>query len=205
MQINNKKKKIIVIVVLVVLMLALLGWIGYIVYNRNANDDIPKTDELEYIKLSDVTSSEDEGRDLQSEIKALNATYSDAIGWLKVSGTSIDYPVFQSTDNDRYLRNDRDNNYYMWGENFLDYRCNIDNINEKNIHYIIYGHNSSEDSCFTNFETDDEYAEFLKTLKSKSLYDTKVEVSKEDTILTLSTCEYSITDGRFVVQAKLIK
>lgn len=250
MQINNKKKKIIVIVVLVVLMLALLGWIGYIVYNRNANDDIPKTDELEYIKLSDVTSSEDEGRDLQSEIKALNATYSDAIGWLKVSGTSIDYPVFQSTDNDRYLRNDRDNNYYMWGENFLDYRCNIDNINEKNIHYIIYGHNSSEDSCFTpllkykeedfykdhkqiefstlngnykwevfsvyitdtnffyidtNFETDDEYEEFLKTLKSKSLYDTKVEVSKEDTILTLSTCEYSITDGRFVVQAKLIK
>ena len=118
------------------------------------------------------------------------------------------------------------------------------------MHYIIYGHNTSEDSCFTpllkfkdenffkehktfefstingnytweifsvyitdtsffyidtNFETDDEYSEFLKTIKDKSSYDTKVSVSKEDTILTLSTCEYSLTDGRFVIHAKLVK
>ena len=32
-----------------------------------------------------------------------------------------------------------------------------------------------------------------------------IEISKEDTILTLSTCDYSKTNGRFVVQAKLIK
>ena len=37
------------------------------------------------------------------------------------------------------------------------------------------------------------------------MYDTGVEVDSTDTILTLSTCEYSVEDGRFVVQARLIK
>ena len=252
MQITDKKKKVIIIVAVAILILLLLGWIGFEVYKNSRNNDVeePKQDELEYINLSDIKTSEDEGRNLQNEIKALNATYTDAKGWLKVPGTSIDFPIFQSSNNDRYLRNDRDNNYYIWGETFLDYRCNIDKINDKNMHYIIYGHNTSEDSCFTpllkfkdenffkehktfefstingnytweifsvyitdtsffyidtNFETDDEYSEFLKTIKDKSSYDTKVSVSKEDTILTLSTCEYSLTDGRFVIHAKLVK
>lgn len=253
MQMTTKKKKIIVAVAIAVIALALLGWMGYIIVNRNKDnnvEDTPKVDELEYISLSDITSSEDEGRDLSAEVKALNATYPDVKGWLKVPGTSIDAPIFQSSDNDRYLRHNRDNEYYMWGEDFLDYRTTVDKLKEKNMHYIIYGHNSSEDSCFTpllkykdedffkehktlefstidgnykweifsvyitdtsffyidtNFENDEEYSDFLRTLKNKSSYDTGVEVSKEDTILTLSTCEYSLTDGRFVVHARLVK
>ncbi len=253
MKMNPKKKKIIIIIAIAIIILGLLGWIGYeIVKKSNNNESQPETpkDDLEYISLSDITTSEDEGRDLQMETKALNATYPDVKGWLKVPGTSIDTAIYQSTDNERYLRHDKDNNYYMWGEEFLDYRCNIDKINEKNIHYIIYGHNSSDDSCFTpllkykdesffkdhkviefstlngnykweifsvyvtdttffyidtNFEDDQEYIDFLNTLKSKSSYDTGVSVSGDDTILTLSTCEYSTTGGRFVVQAKLVK
>ena len=47
--------------------------------------------------------------------------------------------------------------------------------------------------------------DFLDDIKSKSRYDTGVEVSTADSILTLSTCDYSRRDGRFVVQAKLVE
>ena len=57
----------------------------------------------------------------------------------------------------------------------------------------------------TNFENDKEFETFVNYFKSKSLYDTGISVSKDDDILTLSTCEYSQTNGRFVVMAKRIK
>ena len=37
------------------------------------------------------------------------------------------------------------------------------------------------------------------------MYNTDIDVNSNDTILTLSTCDYSVDDGRFVVQAKLVK
>ena len=56
----------------------------------------------------------------------------------------------------------------------------------------------------TEFKTDDEFNDFIKTIKSRSVYDYNIEVSKEDKILTLSSC---IGDGskRVVLHAKLIK
>ena len=46
--------------------------------------------------------------------------------------------------------------------------------------------------------------EFLITVKSKSMYDTNQDITENDTILTLSTCDYTRKNGRFVVQCKLI-
>ena len=43
------------------------------------------------------------------------------------------------------------------------------------------------------------------SVKEKSMYNSDIEITDEDTILTLSTCDYSIDDGRFVIQAKLLK
>ena len=57
----------------------------------------------------------------------------------------------------------------------------------------------------TEFENKDGYGEFVKSIKEKSEFDTGIEVSKNDTILTLSTCDYSIKNGRYVVHAKLIE
>ena len=55
----------------------------------------------------------------------------------------------------------------------------------------------------TNFNSDDEYVEFLNTIKNRSLYDFNTNLSKDDKVLTLSTC-YSDTE-RTVVHARLIK
>ena len=40
--------------------------------------------------------------------------------------------------------------------------------------------------------------------KALSLYDTGVDAEYGDKLITLSTCEYSRTNGRFVVVAKKI-
>ena len=54
-----------------------------------------------------------------------------------------------------------------------------------------------------NFSNDDEFTSFLKTIKERSNYDYKVEVGKDDKILTLSTCD---TDDRYrlVLHAKKV-
>lgn len=56
-----------------------------------------------------------------------------------------------------------------------------------------------------NFTSSKEYSNFLKSIKSKSIYSTNVQVSANDNILTLSTCSYEFEDARLVVQARLVK
>lgn len=54
----------------------------------------------------------------------------------------------------------------------------------------------------TNFESYD-YQEFLNIMKSRSIYNFGIDVTKDDKILTLSTCNDSGTK-RIVVQAKMV-
>ena len=56
----------------------------------------------------------------------------------------------------------------------------------------------------TNFSSDNDYLFFLKSLKSRSIYDFNVELNSEDKIITLSTCTDN-NKGRKVVHAKLIR
>lgn len=240
----SKNKKIIIILV-VILVVAIIGFIISYIFSKNKFSN-----EMSDDKSKVITDSKQENRNLQSEIIELNKSYKDAKAWIKVPGTSIDSPVFQCDNNDRYLRNDKDNNQTRWGENFLDYRCNIDNIGKKMQHFIIYGHNTEIDSRFTpllnykneeyvkdhkyiefatlngsykfevfsaystttdfyyidtTFRNVDEYGKYLETLKLKSEYNINVDVKSEGTILTLSTCDYDIADGRYVVHAKLVE
>lgn len=56
----------------------------------------------------------------------------------------------------------------------------------------------------TDFKDKSEYSKFIQTLKSRSIYDYQTEVTKDDKILTLSSC---IGDGkkRVVLHAKLLE
>ena len=56
----------------------------------------------------------------------------------------------------------------------------------------------------TDFSTDQAFAEFLSTMKNRSIYDFGVSVSESDRVLTLSTC-YNDKGTRLVVHAKLVK
>lgn len=61
----------------------------------------------------------------------------DFIGWFKVPGTNIDYPLVQGKDNDYYLRYDYKNSPNMDGSIYLDYK-NSPNLYDT--HNAIYGH-----------------------------------------------------------------
>lgn len=56
----------------------------------------------------------------------------------------------------------------------------------------------------TQFDTEQDYSEFLKDISAKSEIDTGISPSKEDYILTLSTCDYSFNNARFAVHARLV-
>ena len=56
----------------------------------------------------------------------------------------------------------------------------------------------------TDFASDKSYETFLKKMKDRSIYNFGVDVTKDDKILTLSTC-YNDNGIRLVVQAKLVK
>ena len=55
---------------------------------------------------------------------------------------------------------------------------------------------------FINAENEEEYNEYVEESKKASLYDTGKTAEYGEQLLTLSTCEYSQEDGRFVIVAK---
>ena len=56
--------------------------------------------------------------------------------------------------------------------------------------------------AYTDLSDRSVFAEYAEQIKGAALYDTGVEVTYGDQLLTLSTCEYHTANGRFVVVAK---
>ena len=59
--------------------------------------------------------------------------------------------------------------------------------------------------CFVDAESSDEFDDYIARCKELSIYDTGVTAEYGDKLITLSTCEYSRTNGRLVVVAKRIE
>ena len=55
---------------------------------------------------------------------------------------------------------------------------------------------------FSHAETEKEFTDYVEQCRELALYDTGVTATYGDKLLTLSTCEYSNTNGRLVVVAK---
>lgn len=58
---------------------------------------------------------------------------------------------------------------------------------------------------FFQADTPEEFDDFYENIKSMAFYDTGVTAEFGDHFLTLSTCSYHVTNGRFVVVAKEIE
>lgn len=92
-----------------------------------------------------------------------------------------------------------------WYENKDNHIIRLSTEKENTLWQIFSVYKIKEESYYitTFFDNDNEYQEFLNTLKKRSLYDFGTNLSLNDKILTLSTC-YSDTE-RTVIHAKLIK
>ncbi len=82
---------------------------------------------------------------VQDRFKPLLRTNADVIGWLKIDGTTIDYPVLQADDNAYYLKKDLYRNDNVTGSIFMDYRNHIDQAER---HWIVYGHYMKDEIMF---------------------------------------------------------
>lgn len=93
----------------------------------------------------------------------------DAVAWLSVDGTRIDYPVMQGKTNRDYLNKDPYGNFSLSGSIFLDSR------NDKNFrdeYSMVYGHHMEYGAMFGSL---DEYADkvFFRSHRTGTLTVTK--------------------------------
>ena len=107
--------------------------------------------------------SESEGRGgPDPAIAALQAQNGDAVGWLRIPGTRVDYPFVQAGDNDYYLRRDLFGESAAAGTIFMDCRCVPDFSGRST---IIYGHHMRNGSMFQNISLfgEQEYFDLHRT------------------------------------------
>jgi sortase B len=173
----------------------------------------------------------------------------ELVGWIRIEGTGIDYPVMQTPSNpDYYLKHSFEKTWSDYGVPYVDAGCTVGVSNN----LIIYGHNMKNGTMFhdlvnytkkdfyeahpvicfdtvdapgryhviaafrynTNKETfvynehtdmdEAEFTEYVENCRARSIYDTGFTAEYGDQLITLSTCEYTYTNGRFVVVAKKI-
>lgn len=170
----------------------------------------------------------------------------DTVGWIKIDGTKVNYPVVQAENNDYYLSHAFNGTSNAGGWIFADYRVDFEEFGKNT---IIYGHNMNNKTMFgsvpqmlnnsylsnsnnyyikistptcntvwklfsiytiepevyylkTNFRSYS-FEDFINTLKSRSVYNFGIDVTPDDKILTLSTCDNTGTK-RVAVHAKMI-
>lgn len=89
----------------------------------------------------EAVSADDSYQDAYDALAAINP---DAVGWLSIDGTSIDYPVVQADDNEYYRRRDINEKRSSRGTIYMDWRCPAFGGG----HMVLYGHNMKDSSMF---------------------------------------------------------
>ena len=79
------------------------------------------------------------------DLNALRQQNSDTRAWLQVTGTNINYPVVQTTNNEYYLKHSFDKSYNSAGWVFADFRNKLDGTDRNT---IFYAHARSDGSMF---------------------------------------------------------
>lgn len=185
-----------------------------------------------------------------SGYRTLKVKNNDMVGWVKIDGTRINYPVMHTTSKpDFYLYRAFDKSYSIYGCPYLQDNCDL---NRPSDNFIIYGHHMNDGSMFSDlvkytskdfynshkiihfntvtekhdyeviaaFSTSvdegngfryydfvnaygsEDYDSFIKSVKKLSYYDTGKSAEFGNKLITLSTCEYTHSNGRMVVVAK---
>ena len=249
-------------ILLSVLGLCVVFSVGYLIYYYSSYEK----NDIEYSELSTLVKEDSGGtveinytekQDKPPILKKYETLYNKnrkLIGWLKIEGCDIDYPVMQTSNNEYYLDHNYNQDYDKNGSLFLDKDCDAAFPNDN---MIIYGHHMKSGKMFGNlnyyskesfwednkeftfdtiYETgtyavmyvfrskiyseeeivfkyyqfidatsENEFNSNMEEMANMSLYDTGVTASYGDRLITLSTCDSSEEDGRFVVVAKKIK
>lgn len=96
----------------------------------------------------DAEPGKDQSSFVQPQFDELLADNSDIGGWIRIKGTSVDYPVmFTPDDPQKYLRKAFDKTYSICGVPFIGAGCSILPRSEN---VIVYGHHMSDGTMFAD-------------------------------------------------------
>ena len=123
--------------------------------------------------IRELISDEDTRGENYRRLKEQNP---DLVGWIRIPGTPVDYPVMWTPDEpEKYLRTDFDGNYSLSGLPFVSADCNVSPMPDEKAYSntLIYGHHMQDGSMFavlTEYEKQDFY-EKHKTIEFDRIYD----------------------------------
>ena len=216
---NKKYKKAILNLILYIILLSILIYSGIKIFkwykDKTNNNKI-----AEQIKSTVIV--EEENGDEYPVVKGTNNSFylnhsfdksNNSAGWI-----FADYRnKFDNTDKNIviYGHNMRDGSMFgsmlnilnaKWYENEENTNITLYTENEKCMYKVfsVYKIENEDYYIKTEFKNDNEFEDFIKTLKKKSIKDFNVDVSKDDNILTLSTCANN-NKYRVVLHAKKVK
>lgn len=162
-----------------------------------------------------------EDKNFISEYLELYKENNDMVGWIKIDGTKLNYPVMLPSDNlviYGHHMNDGSMfatlNQYKKESFWQDYKIiSFDTLTDRNEYEImavfktvVYTDSSESFKYyqFTDAKTETEFNEYVNECKKLSFYDTGVDVKYGGKLITLSACEYSQQNGCLVVVAKKV-
>ena len=95
------------------------------------------------------------------DFDAVNELLPGIIGWIRLEGTVLDYPIMQTTDNDYFLTHLSDGTRHRSGSIFIDYRANPD-FSDRNT--LMFGHMTATEEMFG----------LLKHYRTQSFYEQNI-------------------------------
>jgi len=214
---------------------------------QTETDPVETTEATESSATQETTEPTEPG--MLPGYKEIYEMNNHVVGWIKMEGTPMDYPVMQTPEDPNfYLYRNFDKQDSARGSIYAREVCDI-NMPSDNI--TLFGHNMADGSmfaCLNNyinktawdnnslifFDTlneyhtykifavfktsanlgegfsyhqfvdaanEEEFNEFVSTCKKLAFYDTGITPVYGDKLICLSTCEYTLDNGRLVVAA----
>ena len=168
---NKKRKKKLDVrqTVMLLCIIIAIGSFGYLAfYNYQSSHSSEQVDNLNKVKeKSDgdfilhktavVTLDNVDTPEILEEYADVFSLNQKLIGWIKIDGTKVDYPVMQTVNNEYYLDHNFDQEEDKNGSIFLDKDCSIW---PRSQNLLIYGHNMKSGKMFGT----------LKSYKDESFY-----------------------------------
>ncbi|MEI7025799.1 class B sortase [Paenibacillus sp. y28] len=94
---------------------------------------------------SGTAASDEHQAEARPRFRALLEINPELVGWLKIDGTVVDYPIVQATDNDYYVTRNYKREESRAGSIFMDFR---NDSMEPGKHTVLYGHRMKDETMF---------------------------------------------------------
>ena len=142
---DKKYKRKIIVSIILIIFVSIMIVTGIMIF-KWAKENKKTKDIINDIKDTVSVDENVENKDKYNvNFEELKQTNSDTIAWLKVNGTSIEYPVVKTTNNDFYMTHSFDKSYNSAGWVFMDYENRFDGTDNN---MVIYAHNRKDGTLF---------------------------------------------------------